>query len=173
MAEATFDSIPPTRSTGGRLKFIIGGVLLLAAVVYLIATNIAASNQYFISVDELVARSGELTGRSARVSGVVIGDTISYDGEVLTFEIAHVPLSGLEIEDEGGLAEVLYQAANTPNAQRLTITLYNEPMPDLLDHEAQAIVTGSLGEDGVFYADELLLKCPTRYEDAIPHQVEG
>jgi cytochrome c-type biogenesis protein CcmE len=50
--------------------------------------------------------------------------------------------------------------------------LYTGPRPDLLRHEAQAIVTGRMGEDGVFYADELLLKCPTRYEEEIPLQAE-
>jgi cytochrome c-type biogenesis protein CcmE len=58
-----------------------------------------------------------------------------------------------------------------PNANRVDV-VYIGPMPDLLRHEAQAIVTGRLGEDGVFNADELLLKCPTRYEDEIPAQVE-
>jgi cytochrome c-type biogenesis protein CcmE len=42
--------------------------------------------------------------------------------------------------------------------------------PDLLRNEAQAIMTGKMGEDGVFYAEELLLKCPTRYEE---YQPEG
>jgi cytochrome c-type biogenesis protein CcmE len=42
--------------------------------------------------------------------------------------------------------------------------------PDLLRNEAQAIVTGSVGADGVFHAEELLLKCPTRYEEAVPEQ---
>jgi cytochrome c-type biogenesis protein CcmE len=27
-----------------------------------------------------------------------------------------------------------------------------------------------MGADGVFYAEELLLKCPTRYEEAVPEQ---
>jgi cytochrome c-type biogenesis protein CcmE len=40
-------------------------------------------------------------------------------------------------------------------------------------NEAQAIMTGHLGDDGVFYADELLLKCPTKYEEAVPNQVQG
>jgi cytochrome c-type biogenesis protein CcmE len=31
-------------------------------------------------------------------------------------------------------------------------------------------MTGHLGTDGVFYAEELLLKCPTRYEEAVPEQ---
>jgi len=42
-----------------------------------------------------------------------------------------------------------------------------------LKDEAQAIVTGKIGEDGVFYADELLLKCPTRYEEQVPAQAQG
>jgi hypothetical protein len=29
-----------------------------------------------------------------------------------------------------------------------------------------------LGPDGVFIADELLLKCPSRYEEAVPEQVQ-
>ena len=34
-------------------------------------------------------------------------------------------------------------------------------------------MTGQMGEDGVFHAEELLLKCPTKYEEAVPEQVEG
>jgi cytochrome c-type biogenesis protein CcmE len=34
-------------------------------------------------------------------------------------------------------------------------------------------MTGKIGEDGVFYADELLLKCPTKYEEDLPEQSEG
>ena len=48
-----------------------------------------------------------------------------------------------------------------------------EVKPDLLQHEAQAIMTGVVGEDGVFYATELLLKCPSRYEEGVPEQVES
>jgi cytochrome c-type biogenesis protein CcmE len=56
-----------------------------------------------------------------------------------------------------------------PSRARMTI-VYVGPKPDLLRNEAQAIVTGHLGDDGVFYADELLLKCPTKYEEAVPEQ---
>ena len=30
--------------------------------------------------------------------------------------------------------------------------------------------TGALGEDGVFYATEILLKCPSRYQESVPDQ---
>jgi cytochrome c-type biogenesis protein CcmE len=176
MAETAAQSPPsltPPARPAGRAKFIVGGVILLAAVVYLIATNLINSQQFFITIDELNARQSELAGRNIRISGAVIGDTIQYDGHTLSFEVAHVPSSAADIEDEGGLAEVLHEAVTNPNASRIQVVLYDEPMPDLLQNEAQAIVTGKMGDDGVFYADELLLKCPTRYDEAVPDQVSA
>ncbi len=159
---------------GGRLKFILGGLLILAAVIYLIVSSTQASAQYFLTVDELIAKGDQVLGRDLRLSGAVIGDTIRYDPQsfTLTFVIAHVPGDNAEIEAQGGLAEVLHQAVMDPNRNRLTVQ-YIGVKPDLLRHEAQAIVTGRMGEDGVFHADELLLKCPTKYEEALPEQSEG
>jgi len=104
----------------------------------------------------------------------VIGDTVQYDPQTLTltFVIAHVPGDNDEIEAQGGLAEALHAAVTDPNRPQLQV-VYNGVKPDLLRHEAQAIMTGQVGEDGVFYADELLLKCPTKYEEAVPEQTEG
>ena len=64
---------------------------------------------------------------------------------------------------------MLYQAVNDPSRQRVSV-VYVGPKPDLLRGEAQAIMTGKIGADGIFHADELLLKCPTRYEEAVPEQ---
>lgn len=152
-------------------KFVIGGLLILAAVVFLIVNATTGSAQYFMTVDELVAKGSDAVDKNVRVSGAVIGDTIQYDPQTLTltFEVAHVPAEQAELEDEGGLAEALYQAVNDPTRTRMTV-VYIGVKPDLLRPEAQAIVTGKLGEDGIFYADELLLKCPTRYEEAVPDQ---
>jgi len=155
-------------------KFVIGGILILGAVVFLIWSSTAATSEYFLTIDELNQKSESVMNRNVRLSGAVIGDTIQYDPETLTltFEIAHVPGDQALINDEGGLAEALHQAAIDPSRARITIE-YIGPLPDLLRNEAQAIVTGKLGEDGVFHADELLLKCPTKYEEAIPEQSAG
>ncbi|MDL1910192.1 cytochrome c maturation protein CcmE [Chloroflexi bacterium CFX6] len=152
-------------------KFVIGGFLILGAVVFLIWSSTAATSEYFLTVDELNAKGADVLDRNLRVSGAVIGETIKYDAQTLTlsFEVAHVPAEQALIEDEGGLAEALHQAVIDPARARLKI-VYVGPMPDLLRHEAQAIVTGKLGADGVFHADELLLKCPTKYEEAVPEQ---
>jgi cytochrome c-type biogenesis protein CcmE len=152
-------------------KFVIGGVLVLGAVVFLIWSSTAATSEYFLTVDELNAKGESIIDRSLRVSGAVIGDTIKYDAETLTltFEVAHVPGDQALIEDEGGLADALHQAVIDPTRSRMKI-VYIGPLPDLLRSEAQAIVTGKLEADGVFHADELLLKCPTKYEEAVPEQ---
>ncbi len=154
-----------------RNKFMIGGLLILAAVIYLIASSTQASAEYFMTVDELKAEGNSAINKSVRLSGAVLGDTIQYDASTLTltFEVAHVPGDNAEIEAQGGLAEVLHQAVTDPSRTRIKVQ-YEGVMPDLLRNEAQAIMTGKLGEDGVFYAEELLLKCPTKYEEAVPEQ---
>jgi cytochrome c-type biogenesis protein CcmE len=154
-----------------RTKFFLGGALILAAVVYLIFSSTQASAEYFMTVDEVKAEGASVVGKSLRLSGAVLGDTIQYDADTLTltFDVAHVPGDNAEIEAQGGLAEVLKQAVNDPARQRISVS-YVGAKPDLLRGEAQAIMTGKLGEDGVFYADELLLKCPTKYEEAVPDQ---
>ena len=152
-------------------KFVIGGVLILGAVVFLIWSSTAANSEYFLTIDELKAKGTDIIGRNLRVSGAVLGDTIKYDAQTLTltFEVAHVPGDQAVIDTEGGLAAALHQAVIDPTRSRMKVQ-YVGPMPDLLRNEAQAIVTGKLGDDGVFYADELLLKCPTKYEEAVPEQ---
>jgi len=124
-----------------------------------------------MTVDEVKAEGAGVIGKSLRLSGAVIGDTIEYDADTLTltFEVAHVPGDNADIEAQGGLGEVLRAAVEDPTRARVKV-LYVGPKPDLLRSEAQAIMTGKIGSDGVFQADELLLKCPTKYEEAVPEQ---
>lgn len=151
-----------TRSNG-RAKFLIGGVFVLAAALYLIISGTLSGARYFITVDELV-NNPIYMGETVRITGAVIGESIIYDTSdpnmtVIKFVVANIP------NETDDLAQTLHDAVNDPNATRLEIRVENEPMPDLLQNEAQAILTGTLGEDGIFHANELLLKCPSRFEE--------
>jgi cytochrome c-type biogenesis protein CcmE len=165
----TLEAVRPKAAS--KVKFLIGGLLIVAAVVYLIFSSLQTSSQYFLTVKELQAKGSAIAGRDVKLSGAVIGDSIQYDSQTLTlrFTIAHTPGDQKEVDAQGGLAAVLHAAVIDPSAPHMDI-VYKGVMPDLLRNEAQAIVTGKLGEDGVFYASELLLKCPTKYEDAVPEQ---
>lgn len=156
-----------------KLKFIVGGLLIAAAVIYLIASSTQANTQYYLTVEETLSKyeRGELDDRSLRISGAVIGDSIAYDIDTLklSFTIAHVPGDMKAVDAQGGIAAALHRAVNDPKSERLNV-VFEGPKPDLLQDESQAIITGKMGPDGVFYADEILLKCPTKYEEALPEQ---
>jgi|SRR6185436_13422397 len=158
-------------SAPGRAKFLIGFGVIIAAIIYLIASKTLSNAQYFLTVKELQAKGTSVVGRSVRLSGAVIGESINYDDKTLTlkFTIANVTNDLKEIDARGGLAKVLSEAVADPTAPRLSV-IYIGPKPDLMKPEAQAIVEGRLGEDGIFRATDLLLKCPTRYEEQVPAQ---
>jgi cytochrome c-type biogenesis protein CcmE len=157
--------------SGGRIKFIIGGILIISAIVYLVVSSTRANAQYFYTIDELFSRGPTAVDQNVRISGAVIGDSIQYDPQSLSlhFTVANVPADNKQIEAQGGLAAVLHDAVSDASRTRMQV-VYSGPKPDLLRDEAQAIMTGHIDQNNVFYADELLLKCPTKYEEAVPSQ---
>lgn len=175
MAQAAWEK-PASISTpvqqakrGRRWQFIIGGLLILGAVIALIVQGMSAGGRFFITVEETLNNPAYI-GQSVRVSGAVIGETIRYDAEnlIIEFEVAHVPQNVAE----AGAA--LHAAANDPNALRMRVRVENQVKPELLQHEAQAIMTGTLNENGVFMVSDLNLKCPSRFiEGAVPSLGQG
>lgn len=141
-------------SKNSRLKFIIGGAVLVAAIAFLVVNAMSGSTQLYKTVDEFYADKGRLVGRDLRVAGWVMGDSIQYTqidamNSRLEFDI---------VDDYSKPDQVLH------------VVVLNEPKPDLLQHQAQALVEGHGDENGVFTAipGGLMLKCPTRYEEMEP-----
>ncbi|MEN6554975.1 MAG: cytochrome c maturation protein CcmE [Anaerolineaceae bacterium] len=153
------------------IKLIIGIALIAAALLYLVISSTLSQSQYFMTVAEIKDGQAELVGKNIRMSGVVLGDTISYDPQTLdlSFEVAQIPGDHQLIKDMGGMSVVLAQAAHDPTLPKIQVH-YKGPRPDLLKDEAQAIMTGALDESGVFQVSELLLKCPSKYEAELPAQ---
>jgi cytochrome c-type biogenesis protein CcmE len=175
MAEAAWekpsvDATKPSQMSFERLKFLIGGVLILGAIAYLLISGTLAGARYYITVDQLLSNS-EYLEQSVRFSGAVIGSTITntteiingVETQVIEFDVANVP------ENYTDLGEALHLAANNADAATVHVRLEGQPMPDLLQHEAQAILSGTLNSNGVFLATELLLKCPTRMSETHPN----
>jgi len=139
-------------------KFIIGGVVIIGAVVFLIFSAVQSSAQYAYTVGDLLEKQAALADSKAslRVSGFVIGDSIKYDPKAMTLSFDIVETH----EELAAPQRILHVVAD------------GHVKPDLLQHEAQATLTGKLGSDGDFYlaqgGDSLLLKCPTRYEESVP-----
>lgn len=127
------------RRMGGRMRFIIGGVIISVVIVWLILSNIGGSSTYYLTVEELLAEGP--SNRLVRGTGFIVGQSIEWDPQqmVLRFEIA----------DESGSLPVLYKG----------------PRPDLLEDGTQAVVEGRYASGGVFEATAVLLKCPSKYAE--------
>ena len=52
-----------------KLRFVIGSALIVGAIAYLIVTAIRSTSEYYLTVNEVAARQGELGGQSVRVAG--------------------------------------------------------------------------------------------------------
>lgn len=143
-------------SRPSRLKFVIGGLFIVAALGFLIFNAMQDTTQLYVTVQEYYANPTKFAGKDLRIAGFVLGDSI---------EFTQVDATTTRLEFS------VVDDLNNPQ-QTMQIVAMNEPMPDLLQHEAQALVEGHI-DNGVFYANQggLLLKCPTRYEEAEQHPV--
>ncbi len=147
-------SIVLEKSKSSQLKFAVAGILLLAAVVYLVINAMSGNTQLYKTVDEFYAEQDRLIGRDLRVAGFVVGDSIQF---------TQIDATTTRLE-----FDIVDNVENPTN--RLHVVAMNEPMPDLLQDHAQALVEGQADTNGVFMtnAGGLLLKCPTRYEEIEP-----
>jgi len=128
------------RLSGKRLKYVIGGLVIVVVVGYLIFSAARGSAAYYLTVQEL-HEQGPST-RNVRVAGNVVGESIVWEPRDL-----HL---AFDIVDESGQLAVVYSGAR----------------PDMFRDQAEVVVEGKMGPDGVFEARTMLLKCPSKYEEA-------
>ena len=141
MADVTWqntdESLVLEKPRRNRLMFAMGGVVLIAAVVFLVVNAMSGSTQLYKTVGEFYAEQSRLTGRDLRVAGWVIGDSIVY-----TQIDAHNSRLEFDIVDD-----------LNNRTQKLHVVALNEPKPDLLQNEAQALVEGKADASGVFQSN--------------------
>ncbi len=184
MSEGTWEKSPELAARletnqSQRWMYLIAGMALIGVVAFLVLRGTIFGSSYFKTVEELVT-DPELVGKKVRVSGAIVQNELGendvhFDAatDTLTFSIAHIPNDNDAIRDQGGLGPVLAKAVNDSELPMIQVVYVNREIPDLVygSEPTQAIVEGKMGEDGIFYATSLQLKCPTKYSDEIPDQV--
>ena len=141
-------SVTVSRPANKKIKFIVGGVVIALAIVYLIITGIQSTAAYFLTIDELYAKGVALENRTVRVAGAVDEETIDFNNRDL--------IINFDVTSETG--------------QRMHV-VFNGPKPDQMRHGADAIIEGQYDGE-VFVADTLLLKCPSRYEEGVIEEIQ-
>lgn len=122
-------------------KFVIGGVVVAVVIGVLIATSFSGSTSDYLTVAEVKALGPDQT-RDSRVSGAIVPDSVEWNTRELHLTFA--------VEDETGQLDISYHG----------------PQPDMLVDAVEAVVVGKYDPtDQVFEAEELLMKCPSKYEE--------
>lgn len=122
-------------------KFLIGGVVVAAVIGVLIATSFSGSTSDYLTIAQVRDLGPDQT-RSSRVSGAIVPDSVNWSTRDL-----HLTF---EIEDETGQLPISYHG----------------PQPDMLVDAVEAVVIGKYDPAShVFEAEELLMKCPSKYEE--------
>jgi cytochrome c-type biogenesis protein CcmE len=139
--------------TSKKIKFIVGGVVIVALIGYLIVSSISNAGAYYREVGEVLAQNAQLQGKNLRVSGNIVTESVKYDAPTLSLD---------------------FKIADPTDANQQVAIHFHGVQPDQITREgASAIVEGTLGPDGTVEANNLLLKCPSRYEEYEEVKVEA
>ena len=120
-------------------KFIIGGFILTAALVFLGYIGIMGSVTYYYEVNELLEKAGTLGSQTIRVSGNV-ADDVNREGLDMSFTI-------LDLSNDDVSLPVAYNGA----------------VPDTFKVGNQVVVEGKYSAS-IFEADNIIVKCGSKYE---------
>ncbi len=134
-----------SNSANKKIKFIVGGVAILALIVYLIVSAVSSAGSYYREVGEVLAQQSTLTGKPLRVSGNVVRESIQYDAPTLS---------------------LTFSISDPKDASQQLPVHFHGVQPDQIGREgASALVEGKLLPTGAVEANNLLLKCPSRSEE--------
>jgi len=122
---------------------LIGGLIMLAALAYIIYGGMQEAFVYFKMPSELRAEEKSLQGKFVRMGGMVVQGSLQKDMQNLTYRF--------ELTD--GTASVPVFFKGVP--------------PDLFAEGKGAVVEGRIGSDGVFQATTIMAKHAEEYS---PHK---
>jgi len=134
-----------TRRANSKIKFIVGGLVIVGLIGYLIVSSISSAGAYYREVGEVLSQQQTLTGKALRVSGNIVTESIRYDAATL---------------------DLSFKISDPADASKQLPIHFHGVQPDQMSREgSSAIVEGTLGPGGVVEANNLLLKCPSRYDE--------
>lgn len=123
-------------------KFLIGGVVILAALVYLIYGGMRQAMVYFVTPSEIKAQETKSQGKFLRVGGMVVKGSLHRNTDGLTYRF--------QLTDGNAIIPVYFHGVP----------------PDLFADGKGAVVEGKLDKDGLFVANTIMAKHAEEYSPA-------
>ena len=134
----------PQGVLGGRGRLIIVGIVLALAFGYFGFTAFQSATSYYLTVDEVVER------------GVTVDEALQVKGKLVFDSFTRVAADG---SGPTTLASFILEE----NGEQMRAT-FDGALPDLFfNPHSEVVLGGSFGTDGVFAANQVLVKCPSKY----------
>ena len=121
-------------------KYIIGGAIVLAALIYLLVIIIGDATSYYLSVSEFYDRIDEFEDSNLRIAGTIAENSIEWKAE--TLELGFTMIEG----------------------NKTLPVIYNGNQPNGFKAGSNLLAEGKYSTDGVFHASQLIMKCSSKYE---------
>jgi cytochrome c-type biogenesis protein CcmE len=139
---------PEDSTRSHRARFFVMGTVVALALGYMIYAAFPGNALYFLTVSEFIAGDEYRDGRQVRVAGQLVPDSFSRQ--------QGTTLSQFRLQDT--------EASTGYGSGAYLTASYVGVMPDLFfNPHSEIILQGRFGDDGVFQADDILVKCPSKY----------
>lgn len=79
-------------------RWIVGGIVIAAAIVAISFLNLGDNLVYFYTPDEAVAKAADLSGQNIKVGGMVKAGSVRWEPQALALNFTLTDLKGHEIE---------------------------------------------------------------------------
>ncbi len=127
-----------------KVKFIIAGLVIIAAIAFLAVTSFQSNSMYYLTVPELKAQANTdgaaFYDKTVRVSGPLHKESIDWNAKTMTLRF-HIN-----------------------EANEMFPVVFVGPVPDTMENGETVVVEGKYSRDGIFNASTILVKCPSKYE---------
>lgn len=143
-AIASRSARPTSRSRAGAVKFFAGGLVILAAIAYVTFSSFQSNAVYYYTLQEFSAQSSNVVGQTVRVNGPLDKSSIQLDQKTMVLNF--------KMKDGNIVLPVVYKGV----------------VPDTMATGESVVAEGRLDSQGVFQADTILVKCPSKYEAQTP-----
>lgn len=123
-------------------RFVIGGLIIAAALFYLIYGGMREAMVYFVTPSEIKAQEEKSQGKFLRVGGMVVKGSLHRNIDGLTYRF--------QLTDGNAIIPVYFHGVP----------------PDLFGDGKGAVAEGKIGKDGVFMATTIMAKHAEEYSPA-------
>jgi cytochrome c-type biogenesis protein CcmE len=129
---------------GARARILIGLLIVVGALTWVTVRGLSGSFVYYLTPTDIVSQHKAQVGERVRLGGYVVPGSVGHGADALTFTVSD-GTDAIKVSDTGSV-------------------------PELFKPGQGVVLEGTVGSDGRFHSDTLLIKHSGEYRPPAPGQ---